>query len=207
MRSEASRYTFCWARHPPEKVSYLTLEPQGRRPCCVSFISAVPHGLWRGLCSCLMGGNLPWVHQSVISRAWAEETQCSVLNWQAAPLGGLGLAEVSACRDVDLTHDAGQGKLETGLRQKLLTKILALSVAENPLPSPVCIIRDLSTHEEAGGKGRSPGFRAHKVTLKLNYWVVLGKLLDPWKLFLIWIREKAKHTLQGCCENQVSYHI
>ena len=105
-----------------------------------------------------MGGNLPWVHQSVISRAWAEETQCSVLNWQAAPLGGLGLAEVSACRDVDLTHDAGQGKLETGLRQKLLTKILALSVAENP-----------STHEEAGGKGRSPGFRAHKVTLKLNY--------------------------------------
>lgn len=136
---------------------------------CLIYLCSPTWPVEGGSVAVLMGGNLPWVHQSVISRAWAEETQCSVLNWQAATLGGLGFAEVSACRDVDLTHDAGQGKLETGLRQKLLTKILALSVAENPLPSPVCIIRDLSTHEEAGGKGRSPGFRAHKVTLKLNY--------------------------------------
>ena len=84
----------------------------------------------------LIGGNLPWVHQSVFSRASAKRTQRSVLNWQAVTPGGLGFAEVSACKDVDLTHDAGQGKLETGLRQKLLPKILALAVAENPLPSP-----------------------------------------------------------------------
>jgi len=136
---------------------------------CLIYLCSPTWHVEGSLVAVLMGGNLPWVHQSVISRAWAEGTQCSVLNCQAATLGGLGFAEVSACKDVDLTHDAGQGKLETGLWQKLLTKILALSVAENPLASPVCIIRDLSTHEEAGGKGRSPGFRAQKVTLKLNY--------------------------------------
>ena len=161
----------------------------------------------------LIGGNLPWVHQSVISRAWVEGTQssapsCSPVAGGQQPREAWGLPRSVPARTWIWLMMQVRGSLRLAWgKQELLPKMLALAVAENPLPSPVCIIRDLSTHEEAGGKGRGLGFGAGKLTRKLNNWVVFGKLLDPWKFFTIWIRERAKHMLQGCCENQVSYHI
>lgn len=57
----------------------------------------------------LIAGSLPWGHQRVTSKAWVEGTQSS--------LWGCYLVAGSACKDVDLTADAGQGELSTGLGQ------------------------------------------------------------------------------------------
>lgn len=45
IRSKQAHFLFSLAS--PSILAYLTWEPQGNKTCHVSFISVVPHGMWR----------------------------------------------------------------------------------------------------------------------------------------------------------------
>lgn len=71
-----------------------------------------------GRCSVVVfvGGKLPCLHQSVISTAWVEGTQSSVLGYNAA-------LAMWIYKAVGLTHDTSQGSLTFAWgKQELLAK-------------------------------------------------------------------------------------
>lgn len=144
IRSKQAYFLFSLAS--PSILAYLTWEPQGKRSCHVSFISAVPYGMWKMLWSCFYWG-----------QATLPSPECyqQSLGWRNTEFS-VGLQPVLATwiyKGVGLTHDASQGELDIHLGQAGITnkEMLALAgVITHYLPT-VFIIRDLSA-QEAGGK-------------------------------------------------------
>lgn len=166
--------------------------------------------MWRRLCSCFDWGESALgspedYQQSLGWRTQGSELSCSC---QAATQEGWVLPRsqcLQGCRS-DSWCRSGKAWHWPGVSRKCYQRMLALALVEKPLLSPVRIIRDISTmrREGKGEEPSTPGFGTWKTDP--SCWVVSGNLLDPWKCFLIWIRERVKHTLLRCCEHQVSYH-
>lgn len=144
IRSKQAYFLFSLAS--PSILAYLTWEPQGKRPCHVSFISAIPYGMWKMLCSCFCWG-----------QATLPSPECYQhnLGWRNTEFS-VGLQ--CCAGNVDLQGSGSDSwyksrKLNICLGQARITSkgMLALAGVITHCHPTIFIIRDLSA-QEAGGK-------------------------------------------------------